>query len=71
MNDMQIAIEAKASVKITAAHLCRLRNLVQDYTGAQQRIVVFLKRKSCRTKDGGFILSAAEFCNRFNAGGLF
>jgi len=71
VNDMQLAIEAKASGRITADHLKGLRHLVQDQPRVRQRVVVCLERKSCRTEDGILILPSAEFCARLSAGDLF
>jgi uncharacterized protein len=71
VNDMQFAIEAKATTKITADHLKGLRHLVQDHPKVGQRIVVCLERKSRRTEDGILILPAAAFCDRLRAGDLF
>jgi predicted AAA+ superfamily ATPase len=71
VNDMQLAIEAKASERITADHLKGLRHLVQDHPRVRQRVVVCLERKSCRTEDGILILPSAEFCARLSAGDLF
>lgn len=71
VNDMQVAIEAKATVKITADHLKGLRALAQDHPRIGQRMVVCLERKSRRTEDGILILPAAGFCERLKAGDLF
>ncbi len=71
VNDMQVAIEAKATVKITADHLKGLRALAQDHPRIGQRMVVCLERKSRRTEDGILILPAAGFCERMKAGDLF
>jgi hypothetical protein len=71
INDMQLAIEAKATAKITADHLRGLRQLVQDHPKVRQRIVVCLERKSRRTEDGILILAATDFCAHLEAGELF
>ena len=71
VNDMQVAIEAKATVKITADHLKGLRALAQDHPRIGQRMVVCLERKSRHTEDGILILPAAGFCERLKAGDLF
>jgi len=67
----QLAIEAKATTKITTDHLRGLWHLVQDHSKVKQRIVVCLERKSRRTEDGILILPAIEFYDRLGAGGLF
>ena len=71
INDMQLAIEAKATAKITADHLKGLRSLAQDHPRIKQRVVVCLEAKSRRTEDGILILPAAEFTERLAAGSLF
>jgi predicted AAA+ superfamily ATPase len=68
VNDFDIAIEAKATAKVTADHLRGLRNLIQDHPRVRHRIVVCLESKSRRTEDGILILPARQFCERLNAG---
>ena len=68
LNDVEIAIEAKATAKVTADHLRGLRNLVLDHPKVRHRIVVCLEAKVRRTEDGILILPAREFCERLNAG---
>lgn len=71
VNDMQIAIEAKATARITADHLRGLRNLVQDHPQVEQRVIVCLEPKPRQTDDGILVLPALEFCKRLAAGALF
>lgn len=71
VNDMQMAIEAKASRKVTADHLRGLRTLVQDHPRIKQRILVCLELKSYQTEDGIVVLSVADFCQRLGEGELF
>jgi predicted AAA+ superfamily ATPase len=71
VNDMQVAIEAKATAKVTSDHLKGLRSLVQDHPRTKQRVVVCLERQSRRTEDGILILSATDFYERLSAGDLF
>jgi predicted AAA+ superfamily ATPase len=71
VDDARIAIEAKATAKVTADHLRGLRNFVQEHPRVQQRLVVCLEPKSRRTEDGITILPALEFCRRLRAGDLF
>lgn len=71
VNDMQLAIEAKATAKITADHLKGLRAVAEDHSNIKQRIVVCLERKSRRTEDGILILPVADFCARLSEGELF
>jgi predicted AAA+ superfamily ATPase len=71
IDDMQVAIEAKATSKVTTDHLRGLRSLAEDQPRTRQRVVVCLEPKSRRTEDGILILPAREFCKRLNAGELF
>jgi predicted AAA+ superfamily ATPase len=71
INDMQLAIEVKATAKITADHLKGLRSLAQDHPRIKQRVVVCLEAKSRRTEDGILILPAGDFTEQLGAGGLF
>jgi len=71
VNDMQLAIEAKATAKVTADHLKGLRSLVQDHPRSKQRVVVSLEPKARRTEDGILILPASAFAERLSAGDLF
>ena len=67
LNDVEIAIEAKATAKVTADNLRGLRTLVLDHPKVRHRIVVCLESKMRRTEDGILILPAREFCQRLNA----
>jgi predicted AAA+ superfamily ATPase len=67
LNDVEIAIEAKATAKVTADHLRGLRTLLSDHPKVRHRIVVCLESKVRRTEDGILILPAREFCQRLNA----
>jgi predicted AAA+ superfamily ATPase len=71
INDMEAAIEAKASIRVTADHLRGLRALVQDQPSIKQRTVVCLEAHARRTEDGIRILPAKEFCDRLADGKLF
>jgi len=71
VNDMQVAIEAKATAKITSDHLRSLRALIQDHPRVKQRILVCLEPKSYQTEDGILILPVAEFCQSLGEGELF
>jgi predicted AAA+ superfamily ATPase len=71
VNDMQLAIEAKATAKVTADHLKGLREVARDHRGIKQRIIVCLERLSRRTDDGIWILPANEFTKRLSSGDLF
>lgn len=71
VNDMQVAIEAKAAAKITADHLKGLRALVQDHPRIKQRLIVCLEPKRRRTEDGILVLPALEFSRLLESGELF
>jgi len=71
VNDMQAAIEAKATARISADHLKGLRALAQDHPRVKQRLVVCLEPKIRRTEDGILIVPALEFCKLLNNGELF
>ena len=71
VNDLQAAIEAKATAKVSADHPRGLRNLAQDHPRVGQRVVVCLESKPRRTEDGILILPAREFCARLGAGEFF
>lgn len=71
VNDLQVAVEAKATAKVTADHLRGLRNLFQDHPSVGQRVVVCLEPKPRKTEDGILIFPAREFCTRLQTGELF
>ena len=71
VNDMQVAIEAKATAKVTADHIKGLRALAQDHPRVKQRLIVCLEPKSRRTEDGILIVPAKEFCELLQSGELF
>jgi len=61
VNDMQIAIEAKATKKITANHLKGLRSLKVDHPNVKRRLIVCLEDKLRLTDDDIEIVPAAMF----------
>jgi predicted AAA+ superfamily ATPase len=71
VNDMQLAIEAKSSARITSDHLKGLRHLARDHSRVQRRLVVSLEKKARRTDDGIEILPATTFVERLSRGDLF
>ncbi len=70
VNNMQLAIEAKASAKVTSDHLKGLRHLVQDHR-VERRIVVSLESRARRTDDGIEILPFTTFVRLLSRGELF
>ena len=70
LGDMEVAVEAKASARITRDHLRGLRTLVEEHPGVRRRIVVCLEPRARRTDDGIDILPAADFIRRLGQGAL-
>lgn len=60
IGNMAVAIEAKATPRITSDHLKGLRHLADEHPGAR-RVVVCLEPKRRKTEDGIEILPAAAF----------
>lgn len=71
VNDMQVAIEAKASPKVTNDHLKGLRQLRLDHGHLARRIVVSLDPRARRTEDGIDILPVATFVRELWEGFIF
>lgn len=61
INDMEIAIEAKATANITADHLKGLRSLKTEHPNIRQSIIVCLEQKQRLTSDGILICPAHNF----------
>ncbi len=70
LGDMRLAIEAKASARITSDHLKGLRTLTEEHPGVSRRIVVCLETRARRTGDGIDILPANDFVRRLWQGDL-
>jgi predicted AAA+ superfamily ATPase len=70
VNDMEVAIKAKATGRVTSDHLKGLRDLVRDHPRVRQRVVVCLEPRARRTEDGIEVLPVLEFCRRLAAGDL-
>ena len=70
LGDMQLAIEAKSSERITRDHLKGLRRLVLDHPRVGRRIVVSREARARKTDDGIEILPVATFVERLWAGEL-
>ena len=71
INNMEIAIEAKASPKILNRHLKGLRSLKEDHPYIQRRMVVCLEDKPRITNDKIEILPAKAFARILWEGGIF
>ena len=70
LGDMRLAIEAKASARITRDHLKGLRTLVEEHPHVGRRAVVCLEARARRTDDGIDILPAEDFARRLWQGDL-
>lgn len=64
INDMEIAIEAKATQRITADHLKGLFTLKEEHPNIKQRIIVCLEPKQRLTSDGILIMPAQSFTQK-------
>jgi predicted AAA+ superfamily ATPase len=71
VNDMQVAIDAKATSEVTADHIKELRALAQDHPRVKERLLVCLEAKSRRTEEGILVVPALEFCALLKSGELF
>lgn len=70
VNDMELAIEAKASARVTSDHLKGLRNLMLDHPRVGRRLIVSLEPRARRTTDGIEVLPASTFVRRLWKGEL-
>ncbi len=64
VNNMEYAIEAKSSKKITKEHLKGLRQIIEDHPKIKKRIVVCLEDTPRITSDGIEIIPYKEFFSR-------
>ncbi|MBI2374705.1 MAG: ATP-binding protein [Deltaproteobacteria bacterium] len=71
LDDMRVAIEAKATHQVTGDHLKGLRVLAAEHSELGAKVVVCLEPKARRTDDGIDILPAATFAERLWAGRIF
>jgi predicted AAA+ superfamily ATPase len=70
LDDMRIAIEAKATARVSADHLRGLRSLAQDHPRVGRRVIVCLEEAARVTEDGILVLPARELGARLTAGEL-
>lgn len=61
INDMQVAIEVKATENINNKHLKGLRELIKDHPNVEKLVIVCLENKSRITDDKIQILSIKDF----------
>lgn len=71
VNDLECAIECKASSRIQQSHLKGLRELAKEHPSVERRIVVCNEPISRKTADGIEILSTVDFLEELWAGNLF
>ena len=71
VGNMQVAIEAKSSTRVTRDHLKGLRSLIVDHPEVERRIVVCREPRARRTEDGIEVLPAATFVRRLWDGDLY
>jgi uncharacterized protein len=71
INDMEIAVEAKATQKITSTQLKGLRSLKVDHPEIKRRLIVCCEDKFRRTDDGIEIIPAEIFSKMLWQGGFF
>ena len=70
VGDMRLAIEAKASTRITSSHLKGLRTLSEEHPGVGRKVVVCLEPRPRRSSDGIDIIGATDFAQRLWNGEL-
>lgn len=70
IDQVRIAIEAKATAKVTGDHLRGLRAIAEDHPRVQRRIVVCLEPRRRRTEEGIEILPVEAFLQDLAAGAL-
>ncbi len=70
VDDVRVAIEAKASVHVHESHLKGLREIAREHPRVKRRVVVSLDARARRTEAGVEILPARTFAERLWGGGL-
>ena len=70
LGDMLLAVEAKASERVTDRHMKGLRTLAEEHPGVGSRIVVCREPKAWKTDDDIEVLPAEQFVSRLWDGGL-
>lgn len=71
VDDVRVAIEAKARRKVTSDDLKGLRALGKDHPRLGSAWVVCLETKTRRTEDGTWILPARDFARKLWRGDIF
>ncbi len=70
VGEMRLAVEAKATAKITGQHLKGLRTLAEEHPGIDRRFVVCLESQPRRTNDNINIIGAEDFAQQLWRGDL-
>jgi predicted AAA+ superfamily ATPase len=70
LGEMNIAIEAKSSLRISADHLRSLRTLIEDHPSTKRRIVVCQEPRLRVTEDGIEIMPIKHFIKSLWDGGI-
>jgi predicted AAA+ superfamily ATPase len=70
VGDMEVAVEAKSSARISSDHLRGLRALVRDHTRVKRRIVVCREEKARKTDDEIEVWPVAQFVRELWSAGL-
>jgi predicted AAA+ superfamily ATPase len=70
VDDVRVAIEAKASAQVNDGHLKGLREIAREHPRVKRRILVSLDPRARRTQDGIEILPARTFSERLWSGDL-
>jgi predicted AAA+ superfamily ATPase len=71
VNDLECAIECKASRSVRPAHLKGLRELSKDHSATGRRVVVSLEPVSRRTDDGIEVYALRDFLDHLWGGDFF
>ncbi len=70
IGDMQVAIEAKSTVRTHSDHLKGLRSIIMDQPGIKRRIAVCREPRARKTSDGIEVMPAEDFIKRLWDGGI-
>lgn len=71
LDDMEVAIEAKSTQKVTSDHLKGLRRVKEDHPALKRRMVVCLEKKRRTTSDAIEIVPFGEFAEMLWSGHIF
>ncbi|MCG8556164.1 MAG: DUF4143 domain-containing protein [Proteobacteria bacterium] len=71
IDDVELAIECKATRTLSSQHLRGLRALRDEYPRLKRPLAVCLEPKARKTEDGIWVLPASQFADRLWSGDLF